>query len=137
MCRRLHGQSSAVLLMLQKFGGDRRKRNSATSGHAYGIECYHVDARFSKDLEDIGEFRGAKLAMLVFYCLEAIWCRFRYGVDNFTTCGPRQRVAIFRDWLVMFLCRRFSSESSCTARRRMARWLETVRPCPRVVSPTG
>src|SRR5882672_12831895 len=77
-----HGQSYAVKLMLQNFGGDRRKQKKITPGR-FGIECYHVNAQFSRGLEDIGVFRSVKTAWLFFYCLEAIWCRFRYGVENF------------------------------------------------------
>ena len=51
-----HGQSYMVQLMLAGFGGDARKKNSTTPS-AHGIECYHVNARFSRGLEDIGEFQ--------------------------------------------------------------------------------
>ena len=38
---------------------------------------------FPRSLEDIGEFQGAKILLIFFYCLQAIWCRFRHGVENF------------------------------------------------------
>src|SRR5665213_2215887 len=79
-----HGQSYMVQLMLGGFGGDRRK---TASGHAlkngFGIDCYQVNARFSRTLEDVGEFQGWKIFLIFFYCLQAIWCRYRYGIDNF------------------------------------------------------
>src|SRR5512142_2144174 len=82
-----HGQSYMVRLMLEGFGGDRRRpaRPSTARGQQgpFGIECYHVNARLSKKLEDIGDLRFGKLMLLLGYCLEAIWCRFRYGVTNF------------------------------------------------------
>ena len=82
-----HGQSYMVEMMLAGFGGDcRRRRRPANRGApepSYGIECYHVNARLSKTLEDIGEIHSIKLVRLFLYCLQAIWCRFRYGVDNF------------------------------------------------------
>jgi len=106
-----HGQSYAVKLMLDNFGGDRRKRKSRTGiglPDRFGIECYHVNARYSKTLEDIGEFQGSKPFLILFYCLQAIWCRFRYGVTNFYYVpAPGKRVALYRDWLVMLLCRPF------------------------------
>ncbi len=53
-----HGQSYAVKLMLESFGGNRRKAAAAGGGaDRFGIECYHVNARYSKTLEDIGEFQ--------------------------------------------------------------------------------
>ncbi|HTL17882.1 MAG TPA: hypothetical protein VL793_11640, partial [Patescibacteria group bacterium] len=84
-----HGQSYMVQLMLAGFGGDRRKHNgriesngSAAEGRYYGIECYHVNARLSKKLEDIGDLRIGKFLLLLSYCLQAIWCRYRYGVTT-------------------------------------------------------
>src|SRR5882757_4295543 len=79
-----HGQSYMVQLMLAGFGGDRRKRKgeAAAEGQKYGIECYHVNARLSKKLEDIGDLRIGKFLLLLGYCLQAIWCRFRFGVTT-------------------------------------------------------
>src|SRR5688572_6162979 len=78
-----HGQSYMVKLMLDHLGGDVRKRPADAPAAPDGIECYHVDARYSNDLEDIGSFRVVKAWLAVRYCLEAIWCRFRYGADTF------------------------------------------------------
>jgi glycosyltransferase involved in cell wall biosynthesis len=124
-----HGQSSAVQLMLESFGGDRRNpkfRNQLPN--RFGIECYHVNARFSRDIEDIGEFRSAKLAWLFLYCLEAIWCRFRYGVTNFYYVpAPGKHVALYRDWLVMLICRPFFKKIILHWHGGgLAKWLETV-----------
>ncbi len=47
-----HGQSYMVKLMLEGFGGDRRRQKGKLPG-TFGIECYHVNARFSKSLEDV------------------------------------------------------------------------------------
>src|SRR5579862_7661979 len=102
-----HGQSYMVQLMLQGFGGDQRGQKHGAV-NPFGIACYHVNARFSRGIEDIGKFQGAKLARLFFHCLEAIWCRFRYGVDNFYYVpAPGKRMALYRDWLVMLICRPF------------------------------
>ena len=51
-------------------------------GNAHGLTCYHVNARVSKELEDIGEFHPSKLFLLLGYCAQAIWCRYRYGVTT-------------------------------------------------------
>src|SRR6267378_4359783 len=93
-----HGQSYMVQLMVEGFGGDQRKSGigsnrvetiGKTPGKGqrergeFGVECYHVDARLSQKLEDIGDFRVGKFLLLLGYCLQAIWCRARYGVTNF------------------------------------------------------
>src|ERR1043165_6287197 len=106
----LHGQSYMVQLMLEGFGGDRRKQRispQSSSGN-YGIECYHVNVRLSRRLEDIGDLRFGKVLLLVGYCLQAVWCRFRYGVTAmYYIPAPGKTSALFRDWLVMFICRPF------------------------------
>src|SRR5579864_4221301 len=78
-----HGQSYMVQLMLEGFGGDQRRRSAAEPAtNVHGLECYHVNARVSKELEDIGDFRLGKLFLLIGYCIQAIWCRWRYGVTT-------------------------------------------------------
>ena len=129
-----HGQSYMVELMLAGFGGDQRKRfRSGTqavlpAATERGIECYHVNARLSKHLEDIGDLRIGKLFLLLDYCAQAIWCRFRYGVTNFYYIpAPGKRSAVYRDWLVMFLCRRvFKRVIFHWHGSGLAKWLETV-----------
>ena len=104
-----HGQSIAVQLMLENYGGNRRKAKFRQQPpNRYGIECYHVNARFSKTLEDVGELQAAKILLVLFYCLQAIWCRFRYGVKTlYYVPAPGKAVALYRDWLIMFFCRPF------------------------------
>ncbi|MCX7722077.1 MAG: glycosyltransferase family 4 protein [Verrucomicrobiae bacterium] len=126
-----HGQSYMVKLMLEGFGGDRRRKRNEPEpdrqSDPYGIECYHVNARLSRDLEDIGEFRPAKVLLLLWYCLQAIWCRFRYGVDTlYYVPAPGKRSALFRDWLVMTLCRPFFKKVVLHWHAAgLAKWLET------------
>jgi len=121
-----HGQSYMVKLMLDGFGGDcRRQREKNTNG--FGIECYHVNARYSKSLEDVGEFQGAKILLVLFYCLQALWCRFRHGVTTFYYVpAPGKAVAVYRDWLVMLLCRPFFKKIILHWHAAgLAKWLET------------
>lgn len=127
-----HGQSYMVQLMLNGFGGDQRTRNRKfvprnPAGDIYGIECYHVNNRLSKHLEDIGEFRGGKLLVLLAHCLEAIWCRYRYGVTNcYYIPAPGKKSALYRDWLVMFVCRPFFKTLILHWHAAgLAKWLET------------
>jgi len=95
-----------VQLMLEGFGGDLRK--GAKADPKYGIACYHVDCRLSTGMEDIGAMRFGKIFRLAGYCLEAIWCRFRHGVTKFYYIpAPGKRAAVYRDWLVLLLCRPF------------------------------
>ncbi|HPY31407.1 MAG TPA: glycosyltransferase family 4 protein [Verrucomicrobiota bacterium] len=119
-----HGQSYMVQLLLDGFGGDCR-RGGRPSPH--GIECYHVNARFSKHLEDIGNFRLTKLILLLEYCLAAIFVRFRHGVRNFYYVpAPGKKSALWRDWLVMALCRPFFTRIILHWHAAgLAKWLET------------
>jgi glycosyltransferase involved in cell wall biosynthesis len=121
-----HGQSYMVRLMLDGFGGDCRAANQKPA-EIPGIECYHVNARFSKTLEDVGEFQGFKLLLIIFYCVQAIWCRFRYGVENFYYVpAPGKHVALYRDWLVMLICRPFFKNVILHWHAAgLAKWLET------------
>jgi glycosyltransferase involved in cell wall biosynthesis len=124
-----HGQSYMVQLMLEGFGGDRRCASGKAISRAqdHGIECYHVNARLSKHLEDIGEFRPGKLLLLLRYCAEAIWCRYRHGVPNlYYIPGPGKKSALYRDWLVMALCRPFFKRVILHWHAAgLAKWLET------------
>ena len=123
-----HGQSYMVKLMLDGFGGDHRTgRGPADSASPHGIKCYHVNVRLSKHLEDIGDFRLGKLLLLFLYCFEAIWCRFRYGVENFYYVpAPGKTSALLRDWLVMLLCRPFFKRVILHWHAAgLAKWLET------------
>ncbi len=118
-----HGQSYMVQLMLEGFGGDCRR---AKSPNPFGIQCYHVNARFSRGLSDVGEFQGAKIFLIFWFCAQAIWIRFRHGVKNFYYVpAPGKKVALYRDWLVMLLCRPFfKNEILHWHAAGMAKWLE-------------
>jgi glycosyltransferase involved in cell wall biosynthesis len=123
-----HGQSYMVQLMLDGLGGDRRKHHPPGVHSPHQIECYHVNVRLSKRLQDIGDFRLWKLLLLLGHCLEAIWCRFRYGVMNFYYIpAPGKRSALYRDWVVMLICRPFFKRVILHWHAAgLAKWLETV-----------
>ncbi len=102
-----HGQSYMVKLMLDGFGGDVRHPSSSRP-LVEGIQCYHVNARFSRDLADVGEFQAAKLFLIFWFCLQAIWIRFRHGVTSlYYVPAPGKKNALYRDWLIMLICRPF------------------------------
>jgi glycosyltransferase involved in cell wall biosynthesis len=114
--------------MLNGFGGDRRKNATTTNeGANYGIECYHVNSRVSRDLEDVGELRPQKIFLLIRFCLSAIWCRFRYGADTlYFIPAPGKRSALLRDWFVMFICRPFFPKTILHWHAAgLGKWLET------------
>ena len=139
-----HGQSYMVQLMLAGFGGDHRAGRGAGDGQlaetpsgcatraapetALGIECYHVNARLSQKLEDIGDFRIGKFLLLLGYSAQAIWCRFRYGVTTlYYIPAPGKRSALYRDWMVMLLCRPFFRRIILHWHAAgLAKWLEMV-----------
>lgn len=138
-----HGQSYMVQLMLEGFGGDARRRRpypqnppatenppASAAGNPHAIDCYHVNARFSRDLSNVGEFKGTKMLLVLWFCLQALWIRFRYGVTNFYYVpAPGKRVALYRDWLVMLLCRPFFSRIILHWHAAgLAKWLETENP---------
>jgi glycosyltransferase involved in cell wall biosynthesis len=123
-----HGQSAAVQTLLEHFGGDQRKSKFRREPPSrYGIECYHVNARLSKTMGDIGEFQIRKFDQILFYCLQAIWCRFRYGVKTmYYVPAPGKAVALYRDWLVMLFCRPFFDKIIFHWHGGgLAKWLET------------
>ena len=90
-----HGQSYMVQLLL-----DGLKDST--------MEVYHVDARLSDDVEDIGRMRWTKLLVLLKYCFQAIWLRITQGVNYFYYVPANgNRAPLYRDWIVMLLCRPF------------------------------
>ena len=118
-------QSSVVKLMLDSFGGDRRKHRSPNPS---GIECYHVNAPSAETPGDNGEFPAGGVVALLFCCLQAIWCRFRYGITHFYYVpAPGYRAALHRDWLVMLVCRPFFKRTIFHWQNAgLAKWLETA-----------
>jgi glycosyltransferase involved in cell wall biosynthesis len=121
-----HGQSYMVKLMLDGFGGDTRRR-PANTWSPHGIECYHVNARFSRGISDIGEFQGTKIFLIFWFCFQAVWLRFRHGAKNFYYVpAPGKNVALYRDWLVMLLCRPFFKKIILHWHAAgLAKWLES------------
>ncbi|HZL42367.1 MAG TPA: hypothetical protein VFD66_03720, partial [Verrucomicrobiae bacterium] len=103
-----HGQSYAVQLLLNGLGGNRRNNPSAPNPTPFQIDCYHVNARLSQTHADIGKIRPQKFLVVLGRSLEAIWCRFRFGVRVFYYVpAPRKRAAVYRDFIVLTLCRPF------------------------------
>lgn len=72
------------------------------------ITPYHVNCRFSDEVSDIGQVQWKKILLLFRYCAQAIRLRLRHGPMVFYYVpAPGLRSAIYRDWIVMALCRPF------------------------------
>lgn len=99
-----------VELLLNALGGDVRRRRARPPREAgqTRIDCYHVDARYSASNVDVGQARWGKVFLALQFSLQAIWCRFRWGVRNlyYVPAFPA-RTPIYRDWIVLALCRPF------------------------------
>ena len=120
------------------FGGDCRRQHGK-SPDGYGIECYHVNARFSKTLEDVGEFQGAKIFLIVCFtaCRPLVPVSLRCG-RSLLCSRARQVVAVYRDWLVMLFCRPFFKNIILHWHAAgLAKWLETAAQIRSRASPTG
>jgi glycosyltransferase involved in cell wall biosynthesis len=74
------------------------------------IIIHHVDARFSDNMEEIGSGSLRKIFKVIRFCGQAILIRMRHGPMIFYYVpAPPKLSAIYRDWLVLLLCRPFFS----------------------------
>ena len=64
---------------------------------------------------------------MFYYCLQALWCRFRYGATTlYYVPAPGKKSAVIRDWIIFGICRRFFKRIILHWHAAgMARWLET------------
>lgn len=92
----LHGQSVMVQALLAGLP-------------AHGVGVHHVNFRLSKDAADIGRWRITKILSTVRFALRAIRARFGEGCDAlyYIPAPPGKRGALYRDWVIMALCRPF------------------------------
>lgn len=94
-----HGQSFMVALLVDGFKDGHASRD---------LRMYHVNARLSMRLEDVGSFRLGKIAHLFIYFVQALWLRVRHGADVFYYIpGPAKKLTIWRDWIVLVAARLF------------------------------
>lgn len=72
------------------------------------VTCHHVNAHFSRDMADIGQFRWQKAFLIIRYCFAAIVLRIRHGVENFYYVpSPALKNPLIRDWIILLICRPF------------------------------
>jgi glycosyltransferase involved in cell wall biosynthesis len=85
-----------VRMMLENVGS----RGSPASE----IVFYHVNARLSDGMDDIGGWRLGKLFLLFRYVFQAWWLRWKYAPDAFYYVpAPAKRSSLYRDWFVLLL----------------------------------
>ncbi len=70
------------------------------------IALEHVNLALSRSHADIGRWRVGKLFAVFDACLHTVVRRFSTGCDTlYYVPAPGKRGALYRDWLVMLLCR--------------------------------
>lgn len=70
------------------------------------FETYHIDARFSETLEEIGESSLGKLTRIYVYLYHAVVLRLRIGdALLYYVPGPVKWSAVLRDWLTLLFLR--------------------------------
>jgi glycosyltransferase involved in cell wall biosynthesis len=73
---------------------------------AHGIEVLHVNLGLSRDAADIGRWRWGKLGSLLLACFRVYRIRRKIGpCALYYVPAPAKRGALYRDWIVMTLCR--------------------------------
>lgn len=93
----LHGQSLAVQTLIDYL----RSRPE--------WEVHHVNLRMSRDIAEIGSWRFAKVVSALGACIR-VWGLFlrRGRMPIYYVPAPAKRGALYRDWLVLALCRPFA-----------------------------
>lgn len=74
-----------------------------------GLTVHHVNFSLSRDAADIGRWRAGKIVRTVGFAWRAVAARFRHGCDTlyYVPAPPGKRGALFRDWIVLAICRPF------------------------------
>lgn len=91
----LHGQSLMVQTLVEGLP-------------AQGIAVHHVPLNLSRDHADIGRWRIGKVFTVLAACVRAVAARYAHGCDTlYYVPAPGKRGALYRDWVVMLLCRPF------------------------------
>jgi glycosyltransferase involved in cell wall biosynthesis len=95
----VHGQSVMVQTLIDGLRGDPE------------LEILHVNARLSQDNADVGRPRAGKVLPLLKFTFRAWSLRARHGHAAFyyVPAPGENRSALYRDFVVMLLCRPFFS----------------------------
>jgi len=90
----VHGQSLMVETLVNGLADDPN------------VQILHVNPRLSRDSRDIGRWRPGKLFSLLCACVQAWRLRIVHGPAFFYYVpAPGKRGALYRDFVVMLLCR--------------------------------
>jgi glycosyltransferase involved in cell wall biosynthesis len=94
----LHGQSAMVKVLVEGLP-------------AHGVAVHHVNLRLSHETGDIGRWQMHKIFATIAFAVQAIRARFAYSCTTlyYIPAPPGKRGALYRDWLLMLLCRPFFS----------------------------
>jgi glycosyltransferase involved in cell wall biosynthesis len=106
----VHGQSVMVGHLMDglRKTGQLDLTAATTPAASASIAYVHVNPQISEDLGDIGRWRPGKIFRVFGFILAAIRAKFRYGLDTFYFVpAPPKREGLYRDWVVLFLCRPF------------------------------
>jgi hypothetical protein len=72
------------------------------------LDCYHADCGQSEKMSDASRFQWKHVFWILRACGEAIWRRVRFDIRCFYYVpASGRRPALYRDWIVMSLCRPF------------------------------
>ncbi len=115
-----HGQSAMVATLVEGLRADP------------AIEILHVNPRLSRDGGEIGRWQLRKLCALLRACAAARRLRGRHGdAVLYYVPAPGKRGALYRDFLVMLLCRgRFSRLVLHWHAVGLGAWLTTTATAP-------
>ncbi len=120
-----HGQSAMVKLMLDLL--QCAPGNGTATSPANPLRLFHVNARLSREMDDVGSFQLRKIPSLLGYCAQAIWLRRRHAAPVlYYVPAPPARVPLRRDLLALAICRPFFPKLVLHWHAGgLAEWLET------------
>jgi len=92
-----------------------------------GFELYHVNLHLSQTSADVGRWQLGKIVPLLGACFKVLYTRWRHGpMALYYVPAPAKRGALYRDWVVMLLCRPFFSQLILHWHAvGLGQWLET------------
>ncbi|MBE7500424.1 MAG: glycosyltransferase family 4 protein [Verrucomicrobiales bacterium] len=132
-----HGQSVMVAYMLDQLRTHPNATTPADPADARRLRVFHVNARLSREIDDVGRSRPGKLPVLLGHVLQALWWRCRHAIRVFYYVpAPPARTPLWRDWIVLALCRPFFARTVFHWHAGgLSEWLETqARPWERWLS---
>lgn len=92
----VHGQSVMVAALLTSLQADPR------------FSVFHVDPRLSSTHGEVGRWNLGKIVRTLTACVRALSLRISEGrMGLYYVPAPGKRGALYRDWVVMLLCRPF------------------------------